>query len=395
MKLVFLFALLLVRMAVSAQSAAVRSGSYASVDARAAQWPDSVTVSIEKLGAYVHENFQTESDKIRAIFVWIADNIQYDVDNMFAINFYEADSDKIAKPLRTRKGICENYSALFAAVCRQVGIQAIVVEGYTKQRGFVDYIPHAWCAAFTNGAWRLFDPTWGSGYMEDGRFVKRLDEEYFNASPEKFIRSHMPFDYLWQFLYYPISNQAFYEGKTTQDKTVTPYFNYPDSIKAREALPPLDREAAEAIRVEKNGVRNSLIFDRLRHIKVDIENAKRQAESDHENLVIDAYNSALKNYNSGVILVNVFIGYRNDQFKPLKPDSVIQQMIDTAARELSAAKVKADAIVLTDADKRMTQLLQSLKDSLDEAMAHVRKQQDWLAQYLAKNKMGRKAMFYQ
>lgn len=39
----------------------------------------------------------------------------------------------------------------------------------------------------------------------------------------------MPFDYLWQFLNYPVTNQEFYEGKMSQNKSKR-YFNYKDSL---------------------------------------------------------------------------------------------------------------------------------------------------------------------
>jgi hypothetical protein len=373
--------------------APAKPNPYARLDVQAQRWPDSVTTSVEKLGSYVTTHFGTPTERTRAIFVWIAGNIQYDVDNMFAINFYEDPGEKLAKPLRTRKGICENYAALFTAICRQAGIQSVVVVGYTRQRGFVDFIPHAWCAAFLDGTWWLFDPTWGSGYVENNRFVRKLNEDYFKAPPDLFIKSHMPFDYLWQFLYYPVTNQEFYEGKTMVNKTRT-YFSYPDSIRVYESLDTVGQEAAEVIRDEKNGVRNSLIFDRLRHLKTDIENARLRAETDRQNGVIYAYNSALGNYNNGIKLFNVFINYRNEQFKPVKPDAEIQQMLDSADHELQTARNSAEAIVLMDADSRIRQPLQGLKDGIGEAAAHVKEQQDWLAKYFTKGKMGRKSMFY-
>ena len=36
---------------------------------------------------------------------------------MYALNFYEKKEDKIAKVLKNRKGICENYAALFTEIC--------------------------------------------------------------------------------------------------------------------------------------------------------------------------------------------------------------------------------------------------------------------------------------
>jgi len=151
---------------------------------------------------------------------------------------------------------------------------------------------------------------------------------------------------------------------------------------------------AEAIRVEKNGVRNSLIFDRLRNLRVDIENARRQAETDRQNRVIDTYNSAQRDYNEGIKQFNIFINYRNDQFKPAKPDPEIQQMLDSADHELQAAKAKIGTIVLMDGDDRVRQPLQALKQSIEDFDAHLKEQQGWLSKYFSKSKAGRKSMFY-
>jgi hypothetical protein len=332
-----------------AQKAAVRPNPFATTDAKAIKWPDSVTTSADRLGDYVAANFPTPLEQTRAIFIWMANNIQYDLANMYALNFYEDQAKKIAKPLRTHKGICENYAALFVAACRRAGIRTVEIQGFTKQRGFVEYIPHAWCGAFLDGSWYLFDPTWGSGYVDQGKFVRHLNESYFKASPELFIKSHMPFDYLWEFLYYPVTNQDFYESKTTPDKS-KPYFNYPDSIKAYEQLSRKDQEAAEAIRVERNGTRNSMIFDRLQHLKVDLENYRRQAENeklqaenDRQNAVIYSYNSVLGNYNNAIRQFNVYINYYNAQFKPEMPDAGIKQMLDSADHELTTAQTSANA----------------------------------------------------
>ncbi len=80
---------------------------------------------------------------------------------MYAINFYEKKEDKIAKPLKTRKGICENYADLFNDICLKSGIKSYVIEGYTKVNGFTEYILHAWCAAVIDSSWFLFDSNMG------------------------------------------------------------------------------------------------------------------------------------------------------------------------------------------------------------------------------------------
>src|ERR1700744_4477343 len=77
---------------------------YAAIDKKALALPDSFSGTTQSIASYITASFQTDSDKARAIFIWTATNIAYDIDNMFAINFYEKKEEKIAKPLKTRKG---------------------------------------------------------------------------------------------------------------------------------------------------------------------------------------------------------------------------------------------------------------------------------------------------
>jgi len=281
---------------------------FESIDRKALQLPDSLTKTTSSIAQYITANFYTDKDKTRAIFVWVATNIQYDVDNMFAMNFYEKKEDKISKPLKTRKGICENYAALFNDICTKSDIKNFIIEGYTKQNGFTDYIPHAWCAARVDSSWFLFDPTWGSGYINGGKFFKKISNDYYMASPAVLIKSHIPFDYLWQFLNYPVTNQEFYEGKTQENKS-KPFFSYVDSLKVYENKNNIDQKISAAYRIEKNGVKNSMIFDRLQHIKLEIEN-------DRQTKIMNQYNSAVADYNEGINDFNEFINYKNRQFTP-------------------------------------------------------------------------------
>ncbi|MBI3520167.1 MAG: transglutaminase domain-containing protein [Bacteroidetes bacterium] len=113
---------------------------FAAIDKKALLLPDSLTKTTDQIASYINSNFITDKDKSRAIFIWVASSIQYDIDNMFALNFYENKNDKITKPLKTRKGICENYASLFTDICIKSGLKSYVIEGYTKQNGFADYI---------------------------------------------------------------------------------------------------------------------------------------------------------------------------------------------------------------------------------------------------------------
>jgi hypothetical protein len=358
---------------------------YAAIDKKALQLPDSLTKTTTDLAKFISDNFQSDNEKVRAIFIWITSNIQYDVENMFAINFYENREVKIAKPLQTRKGICENYAVLFNDICNKAGIKSYVIEGYTRQNGFADYIPHAWCAALIDSSWFMFDPTWGSGYISGGKFYKKINNNYFKATPETLIKSHMPFDYMWQFLNYPVTNQEFYDGKTKQNKS-KPLFNFTDSIQLYEKQSHIEQLKSSADRVERNGVKNSLIFDRLQHLKMEIE-------YDKQNTIVNQYNSAVSDYNEGINFFNDFINYRNKQFTPMKSDADIQTMIDLADNKLKSAKTKLSEI--KDADVNTMNSSAQLTKSIDDAATHVKEQQDWLKIYFSKGKSGRKSMFYE
>lgn len=378
---ILVIAFLLIAQIIFAQKSVVNI--YATIDKKVLQLPDSMTKTTDGIARYLTANFSTDKEKARAIFIWIASNIQYDIDNMFAINFYEKREDKIAKPLKSRKGICENYAALFNEVCLKSGIKSFIIEGYTKQNGFADYIPHAWCAALIDSTWFMFDPTWGSGYISNGKFVKKINNDYYKVNPSTLIKSHMPFDFLWQFLNYPVTNQEFYEGKTQQNKS-KPFFSYTDSINVYEKQNHIEQLTASAERIERNGVKNSLIYDRLKHIKLEIEH-DRQSQS------VNLYNSAVSDYNDGINKFNGFINYRNKQFTPQKTDPEIQSMIDEADNKLKGAIGKLSEIKYPDTNS--ISMMSQLTKSIDDAATHVKEQQDWLKQYFSKGKSGRKSMF--
>ena len=352
---------------------------FAATDKIALQLPDSQSHSAAAVARYINAHFASEDDKARATFIWIASAFQYDVDNMFAINFYEKKEERVAKTFATRKGICADYAAIFNDVCGLVGIRSFVVSGYTKQNGMASYIPHAWCVAFINNDWFVFDPTWGSGYVSNGRFVNKINDFYFKAKPADIIDSHMPFDPLWECLNYLVTNADFYSGKTTPDP-LRPFFSYKDSIDAWVKQSPLDQYQSAARRIEQNGMKNSLVYDQLVHVKSEIERCKN-----------NVYNEAAADYTKGVNEYNEYIQYYNHQFKPQRPDPEIQAMIDSAGYHLATAKMKLGGI--REPSPELVTLMANFLKSMGELQVHIDEQKEFLAKYFSKGKLGRKGMF--
>lgn len=383
MRPTFLFLLILLTTNLSAQKVIVNE--YAAIDKKAIFIADSLTNTTTDISNYVNANFKTDKEKVRAIFIWLASNIEYDIANMYAINFYATKEDKINKTLKRKKGICENYATLFSEIASGCGIKSFVIEGYTKQNGFADYIPHAWCTAYVDSVWYMFDPTWGSGFMNAGKFYKKVNNAYFKTAPSTLIKSHMPFDYLWQFLHYPVTNQEFYEGKIIENKT-KPFFNYKDSLRLYESKNHIDQLISTSYRIEKNGVKNAMVFDRLNHIKVELENDRIATST-------NAYNVAVVYYNEAIRHLNNFIQYRNKQFNPIKPDADIQQMIDVAFKNIEDANVKLAEI--KNPDVATTSLISNLKKSINDINVNIKEQLDFLTLYFSKGKAKRKALFYE
>ena len=148
--------------------------------------------------------------------------------------------------------MCQGYAELFHELCEHSGIESYIVLGYTRQNGQVVNINHAWVVARIDTNWCFFDPTWGSGFLNNGKFTRKFTNEYFMVKPEVFIKSHMPFDPLWQCLNYPLNSRNFIQG-TFPGKDTSVFFSFPDSIAAYEQLPKAGKFEAALRRVVKNG----------------------------------------------------------------------------------------------------------------------------------------------
>jgi hypothetical protein len=160
--------------------------------------------------------------KANAIYNWITHNIKYDVKQL---KNPKLKPDKVETVMKKRRAVCDGYSKLFTAMCEEVGVKAVTIEGYAKDWMFDNgdqiYIPrHAWNAVYVDGRWQLVEATWGAGYIsqEPGwlkkllskaakdpaaatgklKFKFRYDPSHFLVDPLTFRHKHLPTDPLWQ-----------------------------------------------------------------------------------------------------------------------------------------------------------------------------------------------------
>lgn len=70
----------------------------------------------------------TDEEKVKAIYTWIIHNFEYDYECEPVIQYFD-----VRKTLETRKGICYDFSHLFAALCRSQNIPCYVVDGDKRE----------------------------------------------------------------------------------------------------------------------------------------------------------------------------------------------------------------------------------------------------------------------
>ena len=378
MKFFFQFTLFLFSSLVVAQV----KNEYAKIDVVMDKIPNEKTVSTSEIADYITLNFKTESDKVRAAFYWTANNISYDIENMNERNFVYSSEEKIASALKTKKGVCIHYAEVFNEIANKLGIKTVIIVGYTKQNGVIAPIGHAWNASKIEGKWFLFDPTWASGYVNNLKFYKKINNNFYKTSASKMIQTHMPYDYLWQFSNEPITNHEFYSGVIEKDKPKM-NFNFDSEIEKYEKQPKEEQAFDAAERIENNAVINKLISEYL-------ASKREEFTVIRQNKNIEKVDQILIDYNSAVASLNDYIFYRNKKFKPLYSDEIISEMIN--APLLALKKCQNALYSVGTVGKENTSNLKTLKTQMTENIKIAEEQAQFVKEYLSKNKIQRKLM---
>jgi hypothetical protein len=338
--------------------------------------PKAATYSTGSIAQYIQANFKTEQERISAIYSWVITNIKYDKDSMYYINWSMYPQEKIAATLRRRKGVCENYAALFTDINLKCGIQSFVVSGYTKQDGSVNSAGHSWCAVLLQNEWYLCDPTWDAGFS--GKV------NYFLIRPLQFIESHFPFDPLWQLLEHPISDQDFRSGNFYVDREKT-IFNFADSVKVFLQLDSLRQLEASAKRIKQTGIQNERVKNWLAFNQMKI--AIVYGEKD-----MNLYNAAVADLNNASSIFNRFVQYRNSRFEPVRSDAAIKAMLDPISGLLKSASENLDK--LGQIVENFQYDASSIKSRIDNLAKRLKEQQTFLKQYFSTSVLERPKLFF-
>ena len=190
---------------------------YDKIDEHARKAPTKLRHSLEKLTAYLIEPAENDFEKVRAFYVWLADNVAYDV---AALNPKDRpDQEDVARVLKSRRAVCHGYALLFKNMCELASVRCHFVAGWSKRLGGRNGIEipgtgHAWNAVWIDDKWHLIDATWGAGTIgrKKGKklaFTKKFSDHWFLTAPRNFANTHAPYNPAWQLMDCPIPWETF------------------------------------------------------------------------------------------------------------------------------------------------------------------------------------------
>ncbi|MBE6455671.1 MAG: hypothetical protein E7014_04410 [Alphaproteobacteria bacterium] len=249
-------------------SVPVFATNYAQLDNIAKKLPLNKASSIESIVKSLTNNKQTDKEKARILAAYVA--YQFQKNGYADKKIKEATNKNILADypssqniLKTRLGTSFDYAELYHQLCQTAGLESVIIEGYAgkyvttprrsnpklqtvthalQQTGLIpnydmQKYEAAWNAVKVDNQWMLVDTYWM--HNEDRAYTakeirnnramekllqkreqktpniqeltkgKSLNNDYFDANPRKFIKTHFPFDNQWQLLPVPVTLSSF------------------------------------------------------------------------------------------------------------------------------------------------------------------------------------------
>ncbi|WP_275315175.1 transglutaminase domain-containing protein [Tenacibaculum bernardetii] len=191
---------------------------FTSIDEKIKTYPKIITA--DKLANKITADFNSDQEKVRAVFSWLAFNIRYDLEEFYnpsqkKIAFrYRTEDEKqakikaikeaiVTKTLSSRSAVCEGYAQTFSKICSLLNIENEVIKGHVRNSSsdigkINNRTNHAWNAVKLNNKWMYIDATWAAGSVTYGKWQRNFNNYYYNIPKEKYFFTHFPEDVLWQ-----------------------------------------------------------------------------------------------------------------------------------------------------------------------------------------------------
>ncbi len=115
----------------------------------------------EELADEICADCDTVAKKVQAFYSWIISNFEYDYDYYPLIQCFD-----VQKTLRTKQGLCFDFSHLFAAFCRSQNIPCYAVDGISRKN---NADRHTWNRVYYDGTWWNVDITTDNSRIANGK----------------------------------------------------------------------------------------------------------------------------------------------------------------------------------------------------------------------------------
>ncbi|MBL7704331.1 MAG: hypothetical protein JNM21_02175 [Taibaiella sp.] len=261
-----------------------------------------------------------DTQKIVLVAGWMYDHISFD-----EVKFQQGGNITDYRTVfKTRKGICSDYTLLFAEFCNRLGIKNEIIEGYVQEfeehKTVFKETNHAWNVVKLGKEWFHCDLLWMSGGIKksSGRFIfeKRLSEGMLLTQSKEFLNNHIPADPMWQLSHTPLTFQEMtHVAAPVAD--ITEIFDYKNAIEKYTAL---------------NRLQKSLRF---------ADNAYQYNKDNSRIIVVNYFNAAIDLLNSSKGDKKMVETSRKYLLKAQKhlpaaalPDNRLQKQIETILKSI-------------------------------------------------------------
>lgn len=131
----------------------------------------------EELADEICADSDTDAEKVQAIYNWMIANMEYDYNYKALLQYFD-----VRRTLSTRKGVCYDFSNLFAALCRIQNIPCYVVDGTPYNHSTED---HTWNRVYYDGCWWDLDLTNDISCTASGKSLYGFRKLVGASAPDK------------------------------------------------------------------------------------------------------------------------------------------------------------------------------------------------------------------
>jgi hypothetical protein len=170
-----------------------------------------MTNAITLATTYVCRPYRSDVQRLRAIFLWVAEKITWEED-------YEAEVDT-RRVIQQKRGCAEDFASLVHEMCAAIGIHSEIVRGYLKtpgeipETGIMPRSNHWWNAVLVDDEWRIMDCCLASASNPRRALYSsspnpNADCWWFLARPTEVCWTHIPEHHAQQHMCPPVAHEV-------------------------------------------------------------------------------------------------------------------------------------------------------------------------------------------